>query len=108
MDGTFKSVPQWYQQLFTIYVFVAGNLVPGVCCLCTGEVIGTYGLILQALINKAAVLMILKRPDTTICGYFPNTILQGCYFYFCQAVHRKVGKLGLKIQYRTEEKTKKR
>ncbi|KRY99891.1 hypothetical protein T11_564 [Trichinella zimbabwensis] len=56
------SVPQWYQQLFTIYVFVAGNLVPG----------------------------ILKRPDTTICGYFPNTILQGCYFYFCQAVHRKV------------------
>ncbi|KRZ64691.1 hypothetical protein T10_8708 [Trichinella papuae] len=28
MDGSFKSVPQWYQQLFTIYFFVAGNLVP--------------------------------------------------------------------------------
>ncbi|XP_003376590.1 hypothetical protein Tsp_00796 [Trichinella spiralis] len=29
-DGTFKVVPQWYQQLFTIHVFVAGKLVPTV------------------------------------------------------------------------------
>ncbi|KRX29483.1 hypothetical protein T05_13707, partial [Trichinella murrelli] len=25
-----------------------------------------------------------------IRGYFPNTRVQGCYFHFCQAVHRKV------------------
>ncbi|KRY37531.1 hypothetical protein T03_672 [Trichinella britovi] len=36
MDGTFKVVPQWYQQLFTIHAFVAGKLVPAVYCLCTG------------------------------------------------------------------------
>ncbi|KRY25221.1 hypothetical protein T03_8155 [Trichinella britovi] len=24
-----------------------------------------------------------------IRGYFPNTRVQGCYFHFCQAVHRK-------------------
>ncbi|KRX21519.1 hypothetical protein T07_6749 [Trichinella nelsoni] len=29
-DGTFKVVPQWYQQLFTIHAFVAGKLVPAV------------------------------------------------------------------------------
>ncbi|KRZ15331.1 hypothetical protein T11_6724 [Trichinella zimbabwensis] len=43
MDGTFKVVPQWYQQLFTIHAFVAGKLVPAVYCLCTGKDIGTYG-----------------------------------------------------------------
>ncbi|XP_003367923.1 conserved hypothetical protein, partial [Trichinella spiralis] len=40
MDGTFKIIPQWYQQLFTIHVFVAGKLVPAVYCLCTGKDIG--------------------------------------------------------------------
>ncbi|KRX32725.1 hypothetical protein T06_12423, partial [Trichinella sp. T6] len=43
-----------------------------------------------------------------IQGYFPNTRVQGCYFHFCQAVHRKVGELGLKTRYRTEEQTKRK
>ncbi|KRX32497.1 hypothetical protein T06_2394, partial [Trichinella sp. T6] len=84
MDGTFKIVPQWYQQLFTIHAFVAGKLVPAVYCLCTGKDIGTYGYIFQALIDKAAVLEVDLNPDTIICdfetalipairGYFPNT-----------------------------------
>ncbi|KRX47782.1 hypothetical protein T05_10489 [Trichinella murrelli] len=30
-EGTFKVLPQWYQQLFTIHDFVAGKLVPAVC-----------------------------------------------------------------------------
>ncbi|KRX18790.1 hypothetical protein T07_6445 [Trichinella nelsoni] len=35
MDGTFKVVPEWYQQLFVISAFLAGKLVPAVYCLCT-------------------------------------------------------------------------
>ncbi|KRZ72483.1 hypothetical protein T10_8992 [Trichinella papuae] len=56
---------------------------------------GTYGSIFQALINKAAVLR----------GYFPNTRVQGCYFHFCQAVHRKFSELGLKARYNRENET---
>ncbi|XP_003382149.1 conserved hypothetical protein [Trichinella spiralis] len=119
MDGTFKIVPKWYQQLFTIHAFVAGKLVPVVYCLCTGKDIGTYGYIFQALIDKAAVLEVDLNPDTIICdfetalipairGYFPNTRVQGCYFHFCQAVHRKVGELGLKTRYRQHEETKRK
>ncbi|KRX89425.1 hypothetical protein T12_10444, partial [Trichinella patagoniensis] len=48
MDGTFKIVPQWYQQLFTIHAFAAAKLVPAVCCLCTDKDIGTYGFKSQA------------------------------------------------------------
>ncbi|KRY22645.1 hypothetical protein T12_8146 [Trichinella patagoniensis] len=119
MDGTFKVVPQWYQQLFTIHAFVAGKLVPAVYCLCTGKDIGTYGFIFQALINKAAVLGVNLNPQAIICeletaliptiqGYFLNTRVQGCYFHFCQAVHRKVSELGLKTRYRTEEATRRK
>ncbi|KRY09245.1 hypothetical protein T12_12274 [Trichinella patagoniensis] len=119
MDGTFKIVPQWYQQLFTIHAIVAGKLVPAVYCLCTGKDIATYGFIFQALIDKAAVLEVDLNPDTIICdfetalisairGYFPNMRVQGCYFYFYQAVHRKVGELGLKTRYRQHEETRRK
>ncbi|KRY28631.1 hypothetical protein T01_15589, partial [Trichinella spiralis] len=119
MDGTFKIVPQWYQQLFTIPAFVSGKVMPAVYCLCMGKDIGTCGYIFQALIDKAAVLEVDLNPDTIICdfetalipairGYFPNTRVQGCYFHFCQAVHRKVGELGLKTRYRQHEETRRK
>ncbi|KRX71579.1 hypothetical protein T06_4744 [Trichinella sp. T6] len=43
-----------------------------------------------------------------IQGYFLNKQVKGCYFHFCQAVHRKVGELGLKTRYRTEEGTRRK
>ncbi|KRZ18783.1 hypothetical protein T11_4535 [Trichinella zimbabwensis] len=83
-----RIVPEWYQQLFTSHAFAA-----------------------------AAVLEVDLNPQTIICdfetalipaiwGYFLNTRVQSCYFYFCQAVHSKVGELSLKTRYRTEEETK--
>ncbi|KRX68178.1 PiggyBac transposable element-derived protein 3, partial [Trichinella sp. T9] len=69
MDGTFKIVPQWYQQLFTIHAFAAGKLVPAVYCLCTDKDIGTYGFKSQALISRAAALEVDLNPDTNICDF---------------------------------------
>ncbi|KRY51569.1 hypothetical protein T03_602 [Trichinella britovi] len=39
--------------------------------------------------------------------YFLNTQTQDRYFYFCQTVHRKVRKWGLKCGYISENETKK-
>ncbi|KRY24346.1 hypothetical protein T03_10955, partial [Trichinella britovi] len=69
--------------------------------------------------DKAAALEVDLNPETIICdfetalipairGYFPNTRVQGCYFYFYQAVHRKVGELGLKTRYRQHEETRRK
>ncbi|KRX80019.1 hypothetical protein T06_10816 [Trichinella sp. T6] len=99
MDGTFKIVPKCGQAGASSLLFM-------------------YGYIFQALIDKAAVLEVDLNPYTIICdfetalipairGYFPNTRVQGCYFYFCQAVHRKVGELGLKTRYPQYEETRK-
>ncbi|KRX59483.1 hypothetical protein T09_7506, partial [Trichinella sp. T9] len=99
MDGTFKIVPQWYQQLFTIHAFAAGKLVPAVYCLCTDKDIGTYGFKSQALISRAAALEVGFNPDTNI--YSPD-------IHFCQAVHRKAGELGLKTRYPQHEETRRK
>ncbi|KRZ05543.1 hypothetical protein T11_1298 [Trichinella zimbabwensis] len=63
------------------------------------------------------------NPDSIICdfetalipvirGYFPNTRVRGCYFQFCQEVHRKVSELGLRkkpvVRYRSDEETKRK
>ncbi|KRX86468.1 hypothetical protein T12_4224, partial [Trichinella patagoniensis] len=47
-----------------------------------------------ALMNKAAALEVALNPETIICDFetalIPAIRVQGCYFHFCQAVHRKV------------------
>ncbi|KRZ72287.1 hypothetical protein T10_3790 [Trichinella papuae] len=53
-----RSVPQWYQQLFTIYFFVAGNLVP----------------------ESVVYVQILKRPDTCDLGLLPEYNCTGLLF----------------------------
>ncbi|KRZ69082.1 hypothetical protein T10_953 [Trichinella papuae] len=61
MDGTFKIVPEWYQQLSP-----------------------------SMFLLRAAVLGVVLLPQTIICDFetalIPAVRIQGCYFHFCQAV----------------------
>ncbi|KRZ84230.1 hypothetical protein T08_13186 [Trichinella sp. T8] len=41
-DGTFKIVPSWYQQLFTLHVFLRRKLLPVVYCLTVRKDLPTY------------------------------------------------------------------
>ncbi|KRY50954.1 hypothetical protein T03_2785 [Trichinella britovi] len=69
--------------------------------------------------DNAAIHVVKRNPESiihdfetalipAIQGYFLNTQVQGCYFHFCQAVHRKVGELGLKTRYRQHEQTRRK
>ncbi|KRZ83135.1 hypothetical protein T08_5119, partial [Trichinella sp. T8] len=69
--------------------------------------------------DNAAIHVVKLNPESiihdfetalipAIQGYFLNTQVQGCYFHFCQAVHRKVGELGLKTRYRQHEQTRRK
>ncbi|KRX82919.1 hypothetical protein T06_12432 [Trichinella sp. T6] len=119
MDGTFKIVPEWYQQMFTIHVFIAGKLVPLVYCLTVHKDLSTYREIFDNLILKAAALELVLQPQTVICdfetalipalqGTFPGVNIQGCYFHFCQAVLPKATDLGMRTSYIHEAPTKKK
>ncbi|KRY12711.1 hypothetical protein T12_1275 [Trichinella patagoniensis] len=94
MDGTFKIVPEWYQQMFTIHVFIAGKLVPLVYCLTVHKNLSTYREIFDNLILKAAALgVVLLKPQTVICDFetalirtllatFPGVHIQALFNYF--------------------------
>ncbi|KRY66553.1 hypothetical protein T4A_7648 [Trichinella pseudospiralis] len=93
MDGTFKLVVQWYQQLF-----LPSMLLWQV----------SWGA--SSLLFIATALAVNLNPHPALIpaihGYFTNTQLHGCSLHYRQAVHRKVGELELKTRYRTEEETK--
>ncbi|KRX69475.1 hypothetical protein T06_7815 [Trichinella sp. T6] len=104
-DGTFKIVPSWYQQLFTLRVFL-GDLP-------------TYSRIFEVLHSKAEELGVQLEPAKFVCdfetalipaiqGNFPNTRVQGCFFHFCQAVLRQVGRLGLRNDYINNQEVRKK
>ncbi|KRZ75178.1 hypothetical protein T10_12247, partial [Trichinella papuae] len=86
MDGTFKIVPEWYHQMFSIHVFKEGKLIP----------------LPQTVICDFETALI-----PAVQGSFPGVHVQGCYFHFCQAVLRKVADLGLRSRYLREAETKK-
>ncbi|KRY99572.1 hypothetical protein T11_16712 [Trichinella zimbabwensis] len=119
MDGTFKIVPEWYQQMFTIHVFKESKLIPLVYCLTVRRDLPTYHEIFDNLILKAAALGVVLQPQTVICDFetalipavqasFPGVQIQSCYFHFCQAVLRKVAELGLRTRYLHKAETKKK
>ncbi|KRX48900.1 hypothetical protein T05_8341 [Trichinella murrelli] len=118
MDGTFKIVPEWYQQLFTIHVFKEAKLISLVYSLTVRKDVICYCEIFDTLIVKAAALGVVLQPQTIICdfgtafipevqGSFPGVLVQDCYFHFCQVVLRKVADLELRTRYLHEAEIKK-
>ncbi|KRX31788.1 hypothetical protein T05_6860, partial [Trichinella murrelli] len=118
-DGTFKIVPSWYQQLFTLHVFLRGKLLPVVYCLTVRKDLPTYSRIFEVLHSKAEELGVQLEPAKFVCdfetalipaiqGNFPNTQVQGCFFHFCQAVLRQVGRLGLRTDYMNNQEVRKK
>ncbi|KRZ50160.1 hypothetical protein T02_4167 [Trichinella nativa] len=86
MDGTFKIVPEWYQQMFTIHAAALGVVLQPQTVICDFE---------TALIR-------------TLLATFPGVHIQGCYFHICQAVLRKVTNLGMRNSYINEAVAKKK
>ncbi|KRX34536.1 hypothetical protein T05_16509, partial [Trichinella murrelli] len=112
-------VPSWYQQLFTLHVFVRGKLLPVVYCLTVRKDLPTYSRIFEVLHSKAEEVGVQLEPAKFVCdfetalipaiqGNFPNTQVQGCFFHFCQAVVQQVGRLGLRNDYINNQEIRKK
>ncbi|KRY64670.1 hypothetical protein T4A_2666 [Trichinella pseudospiralis] len=113
-------VPSWYQQFFTLHVFMRGELLPVVYCLTVRKDLSTYSRIFEVVYFKAEVeLGVQLDPAKFVCDFetalitaiqsnFPNTRLQGCFFHFCQAVVLQVGRLGLGNHYANNQELRKK
>ncbi|KRZ05912.1 hypothetical protein T4B_9554 [Trichinella pseudospiralis] len=73
VDGTFKIVPSWYQQLFTLNVFMKGKLLP--CSIPKAEKLG-FQVDPAKFVCDFQTALILAIQDN-----FPNNQVQGFFFY---------------------------
>ena len=114
VDGTFKSVPHLYRQLFSIHAFEGDKLIPLIYCLLSAKTRVIYSELFRSLKDNASDLKVVLSPELVTCDFesgliasirleFPTASIRGCYFHFCQAVYRKVQVLGLSEFYINEE-----
>ncbi|CAG7723693.1 unnamed protein product [Allacma fusca] len=100
-DGTFKTAPKLFQQLYTLHGIVNGSTLPLIYILLPNKEYLTYRKMLEAL--KAKIPAWQPRSVTTdfeaaalraFREVFPGTIQRGCYFHFGQCIWRKIQSLG--------------
>ena len=108
-DGTFAVVPTVFFQLYTIHVKVGNNYPPCVYFLLPNIMQNTYVRmldILKTLLPSANPGVILADFENAAQNAFrlafPNATMKGCLFHLSQSVMRKVGELGLKVNFESD------
>ncbi|KRZ75678.1 hypothetical protein T10_493 [Trichinella papuae] len=95
------------------------KLLSVVYCLSVWKDLPTYNWIFEVLHSKAEELGVQLDSAKFVCDFetalipaiqsnFPNTRVQGCFFHFCQAVLRQVGRLGLRTDYINNQEVRKK
>lgn len=117
-DGTFRSCPKQFTQIYTIHVDVGSNeyetnICPAIFALLPDKQESTYKIMLEIIkkwcpswspelvkVDFEASMM------TAIKSTFPQTQISGCSFHFGQCLWRKIQTLGLVKDYREDEAVK--
>ena len=99
VDGTFKSCPKLFSQLYTIHGCTNdGWTFPAAYCLLRSKSAVTYTKMLNAVVDGCKGYIL--RPDIILMDFeksmmkaavsvFDGITLQGCLFHFCQSLWRK-------------------
>ena len=114
MDGTFKSCPSLFYQLFTINIFVEDQQVLVGYMLLPGKSRQIYDRAFLSLKQAMLEMDIDFEPleflvdfeialHQSIRLHFPGTLIRGCYFHFNQAIWRWVQTHGFAVLYKENE-----
>ena len=106
MDGTFRSAPNMFSQLFIIHALVDGHVCPMLYCLLPAKDTAVYTLLFRLICDKAREFGLEFRPDVVWVDYeaaitrsiryvLRGTVIKGCYFHYCQALRRRYSREGL-------------
>jgi hypothetical protein len=118
MDGTFKTVPNLFEQLYTIHGRVGGSensrIFPLVYALMSSKSKECYEKLFQDLLEFSEDNEIDLQPQIVLTDFevaaisaiqneFQNVQCKGCHFHLAQSVYRKVQSTHLTNQYSTDE-----
>ena len=109
-DGTFKTAPDIFTQLFTLHGLIPGGYhVPLIYAFLPGKTLKSYEQVFT-VINSLGTLSpqnIMMDFESGMRGaaanIFPNANIDGCHFHFGQANLKKLRKLGLAVDYNEDE-----
>lgn len=109
-DGTFRSVPSIFLQLYTIHGLVDEKTIPFVYVLAPSKRSKLYEEVLAHLreteprLNPEVIVTDFEQSFITAAQkVFPNTHIRGCHFHFGQCIYRHVQQCGLQHQYSTDD-----
>jgi hypothetical protein len=116
MDGTFKTVPTVFKQLYTIHAKVGGingRILPLVYALMTSKSKRCYRHLFEELKRLATNANIQLDPSFVISDLersainaikeaFPRIQNKGCHFHLAQIIWRAIGRFGLVARYRED------
>lgn len=112
-DGTFKTCPEPFYQLYILHILIGERMRPMLFCLCTRKTRRTY----DELFTQIKALSLARghpiqwtafRTDferavmTSVQALIPGIQVRGCFFHFCSAVYKRVLSLELGTQYRND------
>jgi hypothetical protein len=109
MDGTFKSAPKLFTQLYTMHIKVHGDFMPALVAFLPSKDEATYRRLLTLIRASAAAANLVFAPAGTVihCDYEMaviraveqelNLLPTGCLFHFCQCIYRRIQHVGLAV-----------
>ncbi|CAG8500218.1 12769_t:CDS:2, partial [Dentiscutata heterogama] len=115
MDGTFKTVPNMFKQLYSIHGGSENSrIVPLVFSLMTSKSEESYRQLFQELIDFGEVHGIDLSPQVVLTNFeaavinsiqseFDNVQYKGCHFHLSQCIYCRVQSLGLTSRYGKDE-----
>lgn len=109
-DGTFKTCPRLFYQVYTVHSIVKDKMFPIIYALLPNKQYNTYDHLLRVLKHELYSIGIDWAPAQFQIDYengmmkairtvLPNCLIKGCYFHYCQAIIHKSGILGLSRFY---------
>lgn len=108
-DGTFKTVPHLFYQIFTLHGFKNNLSLPLVYALLPNKREETYAIFfrkikeLEPSVSPTTVTTDFEKAMVNaIRAEFPQIRHQGCFFHFCQSIFRKIQTNGLQPRYETD------
>ena len=106
MDGTFRTVPDQFMQLYTVHGLQRGHNVLGAYALLRNKEANTY----TEMLNQIRALTNNVEPESFMTDFqtgssnalqrvYPNVPRKGCFFHLCQNIFRHVSTAGLLGRY---------
>ncbi|XP_068245404.1 uncharacterized protein [Palaemon carinicauda] len=111
LDGTFKTCPKQFYQIYTIHYIFQGQILPVVYVLLPGKTTQIYSSMLKHLLSVAGAKGIQLTPRFILIDFelscikalqekFPEARITGCFFHLWQSIYRSIQKYGLVDVYK--------